>query len=79
MRAQARMAAGCGQPVALLLGLTPGQRAELIEASGPTRELPVVLPAVGASGRLGPSVEVLVDAHDSPDGPVRVLRGFEVT
>ena len=61
------------------LGLDAGQRAELLEALA-ARELP----RRASRGRVrwaGPGVEVLLDAHGSPDGPVRdaVLRGFEAT
>jgi hypothetical protein len=59
-------------------GLDADRRAALLEALA-ARELP----RRRARGRVrwvGPGVEVLVDAHGSPDGPVRdaILRGFEI-
>lgn len=61
------------------LGLDAGQRADLLDAL-----LARELPRRGRRGRVrwaAPGVEVLVDAHGSPSGPVRdaILRGFEVT
>jgi bifunctional non-homologous end joining protein LigD len=61
------------------LGLGAGQRAELLEALA-ARELP--RPARRSRVRwAAPGVEVLIDAHGSPAGPVRdaILRGFELT
>ena len=61
------------------LGLNAAQRAELLDALA-ARELS--RPASrGRLRRAAPGVEVLLDAHGSPDGPVRdaILRGFEVT
>ena len=60
-------------------GLDAGRRAELLEALA-AREFP----RRGGRGRArwaAPGVEVLVDAHGSPSGPVRdaILRGFEMT
>jgi bifunctional non-homologous end joining protein LigD len=60
-------------------GLDAGQRAELLEALA-GRELPRRRPRDRVRWA-APGVEVLVDAHGSPSGPVRdaILRGFEVT
>ena len=60
------------------LGLDAGQRAELLEALA-ARELS----RRRSRGRVrwaAPGVEVLVDAHGLPSGPVRdaIVRGFEV-
>jgi bifunctional non-homologous end joining protein LigD len=60
------------------LGLDAGQRAELLEALAAR-----ALPRRASRGRVrwaAAGIEVLVDAHGSPTGPVRdaILRGFEV-
>jgi bifunctional non-homologous end joining protein LigD len=61
------------------LGLDAGQRAQLLDALA-ARELPGRR-SRGRARWAAPGVEVLVDAHGSPSGPVRdaVLRGFELT
>jgi bifunctional non-homologous end joining protein LigD len=59
-------------------GLDADERAELLEALA-TRELPGPS-RPGRMRRVRPGVEVVVDAHGSPAGPIRdaVVRGFDV-
>jgi bifunctional non-homologous end joining protein LigD len=61
------------------LGLNAGRRAELLDALA-ARELPRCRSRARVRWA-APGVEVLVDAHGSPSGPVRdaIVRGFEVT